>query len=151
MKKITYILIVFIMLITLSGCKDKVETLTCTADTKGNNMNAASSVTYTFKNDKVSTAKIEAVFKDITVDNLDKLWPTFKNQFESQNMPVEEEGFKRTVKADDEKYTFTVLIDIDYNKISDETKKKYEVEDFKAKSLKDIKKIATEDDGMTCK
>ena len=41
-----------------------------------------------------------------------------KDQFTEQNPPVEENGYKRTVKADDKNYTFTVGIEIDYEAIS---------------------------------
>ena len=34
-------------------------------------------------------------FKDITVNNLSSVWSTFKTQFNEQNKPVEELGFKR--------------------------------------------------------
>ena len=151
MKKIGLIVIALVLMVVLAGCKEKNATLTCSTSTKGNNMNAASDVTYTFVNDKLTKSKIEVVFKDITVDNLDLVWDAFKTRFTEQNKPVEVAGFKREVKADDTSHTFSVLIDIDYSKISKDTMKKYEIEDFKDKSYKEIKKIATENDGMTCK
>lgn len=151
MKKICSIAIVLVMLIVLAGCKSKTQELTCTSTTKGNNMNADTSVTYTFEDDKLSKADLEVVFKDISVANLDTVWESFKTQFTNQNKPVEIDGFKRTVKADDEKHTFSISMEIDYSKISKDTMKKYQIDDFKNKSYNEVKKMAVETDKMTCK
>ena len=114
-------------------------------------MNAASSVKYTFENDKLTKVKADVEFKDITVDNLSSVWDTFKAQFTAQNEPVEEIGYKRTVKADDKNYTFTVTMEIDYEKITKDIMDKYGIEDSKTKTYDEIKKSATKDGVMSCK
>ena len=114
-------------------------------------MNAAGNIQYTFENDKVSKAKMEVIFKDINVDNLSSVWDTFKTQFTEQNKPVEEKGFKRTVKADDKNYTFSVIMEIDFGKVSKETMEKYGIEDYSSKTYDEIKKETIADGTFSCK
>ena len=150
MKKIGLIVITLVLVVVLVGCKEKNETLTCTKNINDEDMTITNTFKYNFTNNKVSNLKVEMVFKDFASDNIERLWPTFKSQFENE-MPVEVDGFKRSIKSDDQNYILTIFIDIDYSKISKDTMKKYEIEDIKGKSYKEIKKIATETDGMTCK
>lgn len=151
MKKIIYLLISLFVVLAVSGCGKNTKVLTCSGITQGNNMNAASNVKYTFENDKLVNAKIDVTFQDITVNNLSSVWGTVKTQFTEQNQPVEETGYKRTVKADDKKYTFTVSLEIDYEKITKEIMDKYGVEDYTTKTYDEIKEEATKNNAMTCK
>lgn len=152
MKKISFLVIALFVVFVVSGCgNSNTKVLTCSGVNPGNNMNAAGNVEYTFKNDKLSKAKIEATFKDITIDNLSSVWDSFKTQFTEQNKPVEEVGFKRTVKSDDKNYTFSVIIEIDYEKITKETMEKYGVEDYRSKTYEEIKKETTADGTFSCK
>lgn len=154
MKKMSFFIISLFVVFAVSGCGNSntnTKVLTCSVVTTGNNMNAAGNVEYTFENDKLSKAKIEVVFKDITVDNLSSVWDTFKTQFTEQNKPVEESGFKRTVKADDKNYTFSVIMEVDFEKISKETMEEYGIEDYRSKTYDEIKKEATSDGNMSCK
>ncbi len=152
MKKISFLVIALFVVFVVSGCgNSNTKVLTCSGVNPGNNMNAAGNVEYTFKNDKLSKAKIEATFKDITIDNLSSVWDSFKTQFTEQNKPVEEVGFKRTVKSDDKNYTFSVIIEIDYEKITKETMEKYSVEDFRSKTYEEIKTGVTADGIFSCK
>jgi len=140
------------VILVISGCgKSDTKVLTCSGVSPGNNMNAASTVKYTFENDKLSKTKIEVTFKDITVDNLSSVWDTFKTQFTQQNEPVEEEGFIRTVKADDKNYTFSVIMEIDFEKISKETMTKYGIEDYSSKTYEEIKEEIVSDGVFSCK
>lgn len=152
MKKISFLVIALFVVFVVSGCgNSNTKVLTCSGVNPGNNMNAAGNVEYTFKNDKLSKAKIEATFKDITIDNLSSVWDSFKTQFTEQNKPVEEVGFKRMVKSDDKNYTFSVIIEIDYEKITKETMEKYSVEDFRSKTYEEIKTGVTADGIFSCK
>ncbi len=152
MKKISFLVIALFVVFVVSGCgNSNTKVLTCSGVNPGNNMNAAGNVEYTFKNDKLSKAKIEATFKDITIDNLSSVWDSFKTQFTEQNKPVEEVGFKRTVKSDDKNYTFSVILEIDYEKITKETMEKYGVEDYRSKTYEEIKKETTADGIFSCK
>ena len=114
-------------------------------------MNAASTVKYTFENEKLTKAEIEVVFQDITVPNIASVWDTFKTQFTEQNKPVEEVGFKRTVKADDKNYTFSVIMEIDIEKITKETREKYQIEDYSLKTYDELKEETTKDGVYSCK
>ena len=152
MKKISFLVIALFVVFVVSGCgNSNTKVLTCSGVNPGNNMNAAGNVEYTFKNDKLSKAKIEATFKDITIDNLSSVWDSFKTQFTEQNKPVEEVGFKRTVKSDDKNYTFSVILEIDFEKITKETMEKYGVEDYRSKTYEEIKKETTADGTFSCK
>ena len=151
-KKISFLIISLFAVFVISGCeKSSTKVLTCSGVNPGTNMNAAGNIQYTFENDKVSKAKMEVIFKDITVDNLSSVWDTFKTQFTEQNKPVEEKGFKRTVKADDKNYTFSVIMEIDFGKISKETMEKYDIEDYTSKTYDEIIKDTTYDGVMSCK
>ena len=152
MKKISFLIIALFIVFVVSGCgKSSTKVLTCSGVSPGNNMNAASNVEYIFENDKLTKAKIDVEFRDITVSNLSSVWSTFKTQFTEQNQPVEEIGFKRTVSADDKNYTFTVSMEIDFEKISKEVMDKYGVEDYTTKTYDEIKKETTVDGVMSCK
>ena len=151
MKKISLLLISVFAIFIVSGCSNNTKVLTCSGISPGNNMNAASVVEYTFKNDKLVNAKIDVTFQDITVSNLSSVWGSFKTQFTEQNPPTEENGYKRSVKANDKDYTFTVSLEIDYEKISKTTMEKYGVEDYRDKTYDEIKEEIASDDTMTCK
>lgn len=152
MKKISLLIVSLFVIFAVSGCgKGSTKVLTCTGVSPGNNMNAASNIEYTFENDKLTKAKMDVEFKDITVNNLSSVWSTFKTQFTEQNQPVEETGFRRTVKADDTNYTFTVSMEIDFEKITKEIMDKYGVEDYRTKTYDEIKKETTSDGVMSCK
>lgn len=165
MKKMGYLSIVLFVVLFVSGCgitKNSTNTktststntkvLTCSVFTKGNNMNIAGNSEYIFENDKLVRQKGEFMFKDITVDNLSTVWDSFKTQLTEQNKPVEEIGYKRSVKADDQNYTFSVIIEVDLKNISSEVMKKYGVnEDYKSKTYNEIKKEVTADGTASCK
>ena len=150
-KKITLLIISLFVVFIISGCGNNTRVLTCSGVTPGTNMNAVSNYEAIFKNNELSIIKSKVVFKDITVDNLSSVWDTFKTQFNDQNKPVEEAGFKRTTEADDKNYTFTVNIEIDFDKISKETMKKYDITDYGSKTYDEIKKEITSDGVTSCK
>lgn len=152
MKKICFLIIALFIVLVAPGCgNSKTKVLNCSGVNPGTNMNAASNVEYTFANDKLSKAKIEVIFKDIALNNLSSVWNTIKTQFTEQNKPVEAPGFKRTVKADDKNYTFSVIMEIDFGKISKETMEKYGVEDYSLKSYEELKKETISDGTFSCK
>lgn len=151
MKKTLLILIGLFLVVMVSGCSTE-KTLTCTSKTKGTNMNAYGKWELVFKNDKLTNTKLTATFKDITVADVDKYWDSYKKQFTEQNKPVKETGYKRYVKSNDKKHEFSVIIEVDYNKISKDTMKKYSINDYKNKSYKKTKKeILDIDPNMVCK
>ena len=155
MKKIGLFIMALFLVISVSGCgsktkKDDTKTLTCTNTEKGDGMTAVGSAEYKFSGKKLKTVKATFTFKDFEIDNIDKVWKEITKQLTEQNDAVKDNGYVRTVKTDDKKHTFTVIIDIDFNKISKETMEKYEVEDYSDKTYEDLLKEA-EDTGMTCK
>lgn len=152
MKKICFLIIALFGVFGVSGCgNNNTKVLTCSGVNPGTNMNAAGNVEYTFENDKLSKAKIEVTFKDITLNNLSSAWDTIKTQFTEQNKPIQEPGFKRTVKSDDKNYTFSVIMEIDFGKISKETMEKYGVEDYSSKTYEELKKETIADGTFSCK
>lgn len=152
MKKNIFLIITLFVVCVTSGCgMNNTKLLTCSGVKSGNNMNALNNIEYTFENNKLSKTKVEVEFKDINVNNLPSVWDTFKTQFTEQNKPVEELGFKRTIKADDKNYTFTVIMEIDFEKISKEIMEKYGVEDYTSKTYDEIESETTFDGVMSCK
>lgn len=150
MKKTLLILIGLFLVITVTGCGSE-KTLTCTTNSKGTNMNAYGKWELVFKDDKLKNTKLTATFKDITITDIDKYWDSYKKQFTEQNKPVKETGYKRYVKSNDKKHEFSVIIEVDYNKISKDIMKKYSIEDYKNRSYKAIKKeIKSSVDGIKC-
>ena len=152
MKKMNFLFVALFIVLTVCGCgNNNTKELICSSMSPGNNMNAYAELKVTFENDKVTKAKTDVVFKDITVSNLSSVWGSLVTQFTEQNKPVEETGFKRTVSSDDKNYTFNVTIEIDYEKITEEIMKKYEIEDYTDKTYEEIKNEMTKDGTMTCK
>lgn len=151
LKKFGFLVISVVMVFVAVGCGNKTKVLTCSTVSPGTNMNAAAKVEYVFENDKLTKSKMDVDFKDIAVDNLATVWDSYKTQFTNQNQPVEESGFKRTVKADDKNYIFTVSLEIDYEKITKETMEKYGVEDYSSKTYDELKEEFTSDGITTCK
>ena len=151
MKKMNFLIVSLFVVFVITGCgKNDTKVLTCSGVSPGNNMNAASNVEYTFENEKLTKAKIDVEFRDITVSNLSSVWDSFKTQFTEQNEPVEETGFKRTVSADDKNYTFTVSMEIDFEKITKETMDKYGIQDTTKKTYDEIKEETIADGTMSC-
>lgn len=151
MKKIKILSLVLLMTLFITGCGSSTKKLTCTLTNPGTNMNAYSNVEYSFDKDgKLLKAKGVVDFKDITIDDLESRWESVVEQFTSQNEPVEEEGFKRSVSSDDKNFIFTVTIEIDYEKVSSETLMKYTSEDYSKMTYDEIKELS-EADGATCK
>ena len=152
MKKFVFIFTFVCILGFLTGCgNNKMKTLVCTSTNRGNNMTAEAEARYTFEDDKLKKFSAVVDFKDITVDNLDSVWDSFKAQFNEQNYPTEEEGYKRTTKADDKNHVFTVTIDVNFDKINKETMQKFNVDDsYLNKSYDEVKKLATQEN-LTCK
>lgn len=149
MKKMCYVFTCLFVMFMVSGCGNT-RVLTCTGTNPGNNMNADANAKYYFKGDKLSNFEVEVVFKDITVSNLSSVWNSLKSQFTEQNKPVEEPGYKRSVKSDDKNYTFSVIIEVDYNKISKETMDKYGVEDYSSKTYDELREENALEN-LTCK
>lgn len=150
--KIKVLIFSLFVLFIMTGCgTNKNKILTCSGINPGTNMNADSKIKYTFENKKLTKANIEVIFKDITVDNLSSMWDNIKTQFTEQNKPVTELGYKREVKADDNNYTFSVIIEIDYNNISKEIMKKYGVEDYRSKTYEELKTTTTTGGIFSCK
>ncbi len=152
MRKKSLIISILLIVILITGCgKSNEKKLECTMFSQGTNMNVYGTVKYIFKDDIVQTGKVEAVFKDITLDNLENVWGTIKQQFSEQNSPVDVSGYKRSNKSDDKNYTFTVNLEIDYTKISENTINEYGLEDLRGKSYDEVKKITEESGEATCK
>ena len=151
MKKIKILVISLFLIICVTGCGNDTKVLECTTKSEGTNMNAYANVKYTFKKDKLKKAEFEVEFKDITATELQANWSTLVEQFTSQNEPVEEKGYTRKVKNDDKNYIFTVIVSVDYDKISKETMDKYGIEDSSNKSYVEIKELALKEEDTTCK
>lgn len=152
MKKKISVVILILFVFIISGCGNTKE-LECNLKNNGNNMNAYGDIKYTFKDDKIVSQHSVIEFKDITVPNIDQVWDTFVQQFTEQNQPVEEVGYKRTVKSDDKNHIFTVILDVDYSKITKEVMEKYGINEEEVfVSYDDMKQSMLENkDIVSCK
>ena len=152
MKRITYLFIVLVSILVITGCSNSGKSvLTCTGTKKGNDMDAEGKIVYTFKDDKVYTVNLDVTFKNMTAENLDSLWPTFKAQLESQNQEVDVDGLKRKITVADKKHEFNVKMEIDFEKVSDELIDENNLNIYKDKTYEEVKKYTEETDQLTCK
>ena len=152
MKKITLLFVALVSILVIAGCGNSNErTLTCTSTTSGNNMEVEGKTIYTFKNDKLVNAVWNATIKNITVDNLDSLWPTFKAQLESQNVEINAEGIKRETTADDKNHAFNVKMEVNFEKISNKLISENNLDMYKDKTYDELKKYSEETEKQTCK
>ena len=147
MKKYIFI---FLFVVLFACACGNTKVLECSITNPGTNMTAYANVKYTFKGDKLKSFHVKADFKDIEVENIDEYWDQVVEQFTGQNKPVKETGYVRKVSSDAKNHIFTITIDVDYDKITAESIKKYGVEDWANKSYEEIKE-AVIDENTVCK
>ncbi len=139
-----YLILILLSLVLISGC-DKKKTLTCTKTEKETGMNLTTTTTTNFKNDKITSIKLELNAKlDSTYV---KYKDTIKTSLEQQySIYKDEKGVTYHTSAKDDTIKFNLIVD---NKaISKETRKNLNISNNEGyeKSKKSL-----ENDGYTCK
>lgn len=151
MKKIFLGALIICFLFLVSACGLNEKTLSCSSNNEQNNIIINGKSIYKFKDDKLSTGYYDVVFKYNKVNNVDSLWASFKSQLEEQNEEVDIKGYKSTINFNDKNYEFSAKANIDFEKISDDDLKKYNLSQYKNKSYDELKEYLEKEEKQTCK
>ena len=150
MKKIIYSFIALVSILIVTGCGNE-KTLTCTLSSKGTDSDIEEKVVFTFKNDKLYKYVLDMTLKNIKIDNLNKVWPSIKKQFNDMNEEINVAGFKRTGTVDEIKHELSTKMEVNYEQISDKTISENNLAVYKDKTYKELKKYFEETEKGTCK
>ena len=158
MKKILSILLMGILVVGLTGCgateekekEVKEQTLVCTTTESDEDMGIEQVISMTYKNDKLKQMKMEV---NTTLNNPDirENWEEFKKSMDKDNEEFEKEGIISKVVVDDQNYKYNTILDIDFDKASEEELKEIGFDGLKdEEGTLEESKIAQEKDGATC-
>lgn len=142
-------LLLFVFLLT--GCGVSKKTLVCRKTQEQNGLEVDQEISMIFKKDKIENINMKVDSKAID-DKIKDNWKVFTSTMDSQYKNNESEGLTLKVTNDDKKYTYRVMMDIDLNKVTEESLSEYNLSNvIKSKEkLDDIQKFA-EKDGYKCK
>lgn len=142
--------LVSIMLVTGCGSSNSSKTLVCKNTQKQDGVDIGTTISMTFKNEKINRVKMDVSTK-FTGDDAKDLWSTFVEAMDSQNEEVNKDGVSMKVSKDDKKYEYTVTLDVNLDKADKDTLATYDLDDLVGddSKLEDVKKEAEEDD-FTC-
>ena len=158
MKKILSILLMGILVVGLTGCgateekakEVKEQTLVCTTTESDEDMDIEQVISMTYKNDKLKQMKMEVNTK-INNRDIRENWATFKKSMDENNEEFEKEGIISKVVINDQNYEYNTILDIDFDKASEEDLKEQGFDGLKDEdgTLEESKESA-EKDGATC-
>ncbi len=158
MKKILSILLMGILVVGLTGCgateekakEVKEQTLVCTTTESDEDMDIEQVISMTYKNDKLKQMKMEVNTK-INNRDIRENWATFKKSMDENNEEFEKEGIISKVVINDQNYEYNTILDIDFEKASEEDLKEQGFNGLKDEdgTLEESKESA-EKDGATC-
>ena len=156
MKKILSILLMGILVIGLAGCgtaekeEIKEQTLVCTTTESDEDMDIEQVISMTYKNDKLKQMRMEVNTK-LNNSDIKENWEEFKKSMDKNNEEFEKEGIISKVVVDDQNYEYNVILDIDFDKASEEDLKEQGFDGLKDEegTLEESKESA-EKDGATC-
>ena len=150
MKYFKGFFICLVAVVLLTGCGSK--KLTCSQSSDESGMKTEMKYTIGFKSDKPSTIKTETKMT-ATSDEVKESWSMMAGFMELGFADFKDKaGVKIDSKNDEKKYTYTLTMDIDLNKISDDDLEGLDLSDIanSTSGYDDVKKDA-EDAGFTCK
>lgn len=152
MKKISivFLCLLFIVLITGCGDKEKEQKLVCTTTEKDDGVNIEEIISMTYKNDKLKHMTME-VSTTITDSSVKKAWEEFKKNMDENNKEFSKEGVSLRIKVNDQNYEYSTILDVDVENASEAALKEQGLDDLKndTSTLKDSKEAA-EKDGAVC-
>ncbi len=152
MKKIriVFLCLLFIVLITGCGAKEKEQKLVCTTTEKDDGVNIEETISMTYKNDKLKHMTME-VSTTITDSSVKKAWEEFKKNMDENNKEFSKDGVSLKIKVNDQNYEYSTILDVDVENASEEALKEQGLDDLKndTSTLKDSKEAA-EKDGAVC-
>lgn len=141
MKKVIFVLAI---LIALTGCGTKKQTLSCTKDFNEAGIQKHQEITETFKNDRISNIKlkVEGTISEHLTFNADQI----KKALEKQYSSYYDNGMKAKIEINDNKILIEISMDVD--KLSKKQIKANNIDKYA--NLKSSKKTL-EEEGYTCK
>lgn len=141
--------LVSIMLVTGCGSSNS-KTLVCKNTQKQDGVDIGTTVSMTFKNEKINRVKMD-VSTRLTGDDAKDLWSTFVEAMDGQNEEVDKDGVSMKVSKDDKKYEYTVTLDVNLDKADKDALATYGLDELIGddSKLEDVKKDAEKDD-FTC-
>ena len=152
MKKLSMLCLglVSIMLVTGCGSNSSSKTLVCTNTQKQDGVDIGTTISMTFKSEKINRVKMDVSTK-LTGDDAKELWENFTKSMDGQYDEVDKDGVSMKVKKDDKKYEYTVTLDVNLDKASKDALATYNLDDLVGddSKLEDVKKAAEKDD-FTC-
>ena len=154
MKKISIIFLSLLVAILITGCgaekEVKVQTLVCTTTENDEDMDIEQVISMTYKNDKLKQMKMEVNTK-LNNSAIKESWDAFKKSMDENNEVFEKEGISSKVVVNDQNYEYNTILDIDFDKASEEDLKEQGFDGLKdEEGTLEESKEAAEKDGATC-
>ncbi len=156
MKKISMLFLSLLIVVFITGCGTnqekelKEQTLVCTTTESDEDMDIEQVISMTYKNDKLKQMKMEV---NTTLNNpaIRENWEEFKKSMDKNNEEFEKEGIISKVVVNDQNYEYNTILDIDFDKASEEDLKEQGFDGLKDEegTLEESKESA-EKDGATC-
>ncbi len=156
MKKISMVFLSLLVIFLMAGCgateekEVKEQTLVCKTTESDEDMDIEQVISMTYKNDKLKQMKMEVNTK-INNEDIRENWEEFKNSMDENNEEFEKEGITSKVVINDQNYEYNTILDIDFDKASEEDLKEIGFDGLKDEegTLEESKKEA-EQDGAVC-
>ncbi len=150
MRGVKYLGVLVVSLFFLTGCSSE-KTLTCTNSEESSGITSNQKITVTFVDDEVTYVKM-SIDNEATDDTIIDNWDTFVSILESAFEDAEEDGIVLTTENDTDNYTFSISLEIDLEKASEDALSEYSLDDIASSSATyDEVKEAAEEEGYTCK
>lgn len=151
MKKLSMLCLGLVSIMLVTGCgSSNSKTLVCKNTQKQDGVDIGTTVSMTFKNEKINRVKMD-VSTRLTGDDAKDLWSTFVEAMDGQNEEVDKDGVSMKVSKDDKKYEYTVTLDVNLDKADKDALATYGLDELIGddSKLEDVKKDAEKDD-FTC-
>ena len=152
MKKKGLILLVFaFVLLFVTGCGKKTETLTCTTTQEVSGIKIDAEAKMTFVGDVINKLVLTMDI-NATSDLMKSNWNIIEQTYDKQYAPVEKDGLKVTTKKDASNYKYTIVVDADPAKAQATDLSPYGMSSLAgAKDSLDVTQSGLEAAGYTCK
>ena len=150
MKKIKYLVIALVALILITGC-GKSDKLVCTMEEESTGLKMSQTVTIDYNEDKIKGLSLAFAFKAVD-DSIKSNWELFSSSLDSQFKTTSSDGIKVTTKNDAKKYTYSLNMQINLAKATEDELDEYDLAGIvdSTESRAEVKKYF-EDEGYTCK
>lgn len=147
-KKFGFIFLLIILFLT--GC-NKEEVLTCTNTNEADDLIISQKIVINFNNNVVNNIKM-SVDSKANNDTIKDNWDLFVSNMDEYYNNKKEDGLVLSTSNNKDAYTYTIKLDVDFNKASEKVLKEYNLNDIvgKKSKIEDVKKDAKKD-GFTCK